>query len=91
MHRLKNMEKENKGLATEVNSLKQQVERIKGEKDENAEELAHTQALLLSEHNQLLVLKDSKEREEEEWRKEKMVKTQLIQEKTGEVHNLICS
>ena len=71
-----------------MNSLKQQVERINGEKDENVEELAHTQALLLSEHNQLLVLRESKVGEEEEWRKEKIVKNQLIQEKTGEVNSI---
>ena len=86
------MEKENKVLVTELNNLRHQVERIKGEKDEMGEELAHIQALLASEQNKVQVLKESKEREEEEWRSKNIAKHNLVKEKTEEVKGLnICS
>jgi len=83
--RLQNMERENTVLVTEVNSLKHQVERIRVEKDGIGEDLARTQALLMREHNQLLMVQETKDREEEEWRKEKLTNSRLVQEKTEEV------
>ena len=88
MHRLQNIGRENKVLVTEVNSLKHQVERIRVEKDGIGEDLARTQALLMREHNQLLMVQENKEREEEEWRKEKQANSRLVQEKTEEVNIL---
>ena len=85
MGRLQNMEKENKVLVMEVTSLKQQVERIRMEKDDIGEELVHTQALLLQEQEQHMMLQETKAMEEEEWRKEKMANSRLVQEKIEEV------
>ena len=84
------MERENKVLVTEVNSLKHQVDRIRVEKDGIGEDLARTQALLMREHNQLLMVQENKDREEEDWRKEKLANRRLVQEKTEEVNILRC-
>jgi len=86
--RLQNMEKENRVLVMEVNNLRHQVERMKGEKEEMGEELAQTQALLVMEHNQVQLLQESKEREQGEWMKESLAKHNLLKEKTEEVRNL---
>ena len=79
------MEKENRVLVMEVNSLRHQMERLKGEKDEVGKELAQTQALLVLEHNQVQLLQESKEREQEEWERESLAKHNLLKERTEEV------
>jgi len=86
--RLQNMEKENRVLVMEVNSLRHQMERVKGEKDEVGKELAQTQALLVLEHNQVQLLQESKEREQEEWERESLAKHNLLKERTEEVRHL---
>ena len=72
-------------LVMEMNNLRHQVERIKGEKEQMGEELAQTQALLVMEHNQVQILQESKEREQGEWMKESLAKHSLLQEKMEEV------
>eukprot|EP00092_Neocalanus_flemingeri_P097721 GFUD01124587.1.p1 GENE.GFUD01124587.1~~GFUD01124587.1.p1 ORF type:complete len:360 (+),score=158.63 GFUD01124587.1:182-1261(+) len=86
--RLQNMERENMLLVTEVTSLKQQVERIRIEKDEIGENLGHTQALLLREQEQHMMLQESKVNEEAERSKEKLANSQIVQEKIEEIRDL---
>merc|ERR1719233_1930942 len=88
VYRPQDMEKENRVLVMEMNNLRHQVERIKGEKEQMGEELAQTQALLVMEHNQVQMLQESKEREQGEWMKESLAKHSLLQEKMEEVRNL---
>jgi len=86
--RLQNMEKENKVLFMEVSSLKQQLEKVRVEKDEIEENLTETKTILLMEQEQHMMLKEKKNREEEYWRLEKMEQSRLVTEKTEEVKKL---
>merc|ERR1719209_2050413 len=86
--RLQNMEQDNTTLLTEVASLKQQMERIRQERDEIGEELTRAQALLLKEQEQHMMLQENKAKEEEERKREKIANSHTVQEKSEEVRQL---
>merc|ERR1711915_187183 len=65
--RLQNMEKENKALETEVNSLKSHMEKITGEKESIKGELEKTHALLINVHEKDGELKEIQDITDCDW------------------------
>ena len=66
------MEKENKALETEVNSLKSDMERITGEKESIKGELIQTHALLINGHEKNVELEEMQNIADCEWKKRKI-------------------
>jgi len=83
--RLQAAEKENRDMRDEVASLRAQVEKMRGEKAAVEEQLEEMELLLAKERKQHMGLQEAVTKEREEWSKERVTSSALIQELTREV------
>ena len=66
------MEKENKALEIEVNSLKSRMERISGEKESIKGELEQTHALLINDREKDAEVEEMQDVKDCDWKKRKI-------------------
>lgn len=86
--RLQGLEKDQRMLSEEVNSLRAQLERTREEKAEVEDQLSDTQVMLAQEQEDHRQLQHSRAREVELWSDERETSLSLVQEMTREVENL---
>merc|ERR550539_2381923 len=86
--RLQGLEKDQRLLSEEVNSLRSQLERTREEKAEVEEQLSDTQVMLAQEQREHKQLQQSRAREVELWSDERETSLSLVKEMTREVENL---
>ena len=83
--RLQGMEKDQRLLSEEVNSLRAQLERTREEKAEVEDQLSDTQVMLAQEQQEHKQLQQSRAREVELWSDERETSLSLVKEMTREV------
>ena len=85
--RLQGMEKDQRLLSEEVNSLRAQLERTREEKAEVEDQLSDTQVMLAQEQQEHKQLQQSRAREVELWSDERETSLSLVKEMTREVRH----
>jgi len=86
--RLQGLEKDQRTLYEEVNSLRSQLERTREEKAEVEEQLSEAEVVLAQEKQEHKLLQQSRAREVEQWSDERETSLSLVKEMTREVEHL---
>ena len=84
---LQGLEKDQRFLSEEVNSLRSQLERTRDEKAEVEDQLSDTQVMLAQEQQDHKQLQQSRAREVEFWSEERETSLSLVKEMTREVRD----
>ena len=90
---MQGLEKDQRFLSEEVNSLRSQLERTRDEKAEVEDQLSDTQVMLAQEQQDHKQLQQSRAREVEFWSEERETSLSLVKEMTREVsqEGFLCS